>query len=217
MNGFMDYEPNTKGRDFVCGDIHGCYRMLDEQLEKINFNPTIDRMFCVGDLADRGPQSPECLEYAKKLWFFPVLGNHEDMFLQCWIDKTASPYWHYQNGGEWVSGMSEGDRQEYAEIIRGLPLAIKVGEFLILHSLAPKLETVDQLRKGIAQYREYILWERDPLYNHRIRGVDMVYAGHTIGKEIQHFGNVIDIDTGSFILNWERKGHGLTVVELIHH
>jgi len=45
---------NKKGRDFVCGDIHGCFDQLEEKLSQVNFDKSTDRLFCVGDLIDRG-------------------------------------------------------------------------------------------------------------------------------------------------------------------
>ncbi|RKX69031.1 MAG: hypothetical protein DRP60_17070 [Spirochaetes bacterium] len=31
-------------------------------------------------------------------WFFPVLGNHEDIILQCYRDRESLISWHNQNG-----------------------------------------------------------------------------------------------------------------------
>ena len=52
---------NTHGRDFVVGDIHGCFDLLQQALDEAAFNPDRDRLFSVGDLIDRGPQSPQVL------------------------------------------------------------------------------------------------------------------------------------------------------------
>ena len=37
--------------DFVVGDIQGCFDPLMRLLEKINFDPTEDRLIAAGDLA----------------------------------------------------------------------------------------------------------------------------------------------------------------------
>lgn len=73
--------PNVEGRDFVVGDIHGCFDEFERLLKHVKFDPEIDRVFCTGDLVDRGPKSFECLSLLKKKWFFSTLGNHEDMLL----------------------------------------------------------------------------------------------------------------------------------------
>ena len=48
------YKLNTEGRDFVIGDLHGCYDEFLAVLADISFDTKIDRMFSVGDLIDRG-------------------------------------------------------------------------------------------------------------------------------------------------------------------
>jgi serine/threonine protein phosphatase 1 len=54
---------NTQGRDFAVGDIHGCFSKLDAALCQVRFSPVHDRLFAVGDLVDRGPESAQVLEW----------------------------------------------------------------------------------------------------------------------------------------------------------
>ncbi len=75
------HEANTKGRDFVVGDLHGCVGYLDTLMRHVGFDESTDRLFSVGDLVDRGPDSPGALELLKAPWFYPVLGNHDAMLL----------------------------------------------------------------------------------------------------------------------------------------
>ncbi len=72
---------NVEGRDFVVGDLHGCFDELSKLLIHVDFDPKKDRLFATGDLMDRGPKDEECLALLNKSWFFPVLGNHEDLML----------------------------------------------------------------------------------------------------------------------------------------
>ena len=72
---------NTKGRDFVIGDLHGHYDQLTALLEKNHFDATIDRVISTGDLCDRGPRSWDCLQLHLEPWFYGVLGNHESHLL----------------------------------------------------------------------------------------------------------------------------------------
>lgn len=71
-------EKNTKGQDFVVGDIHGCYDAFKKLLKKVEFDPTKDRVVCTGDLTHRGPDSMLCLALLKEPWFYCVRGNHEE-------------------------------------------------------------------------------------------------------------------------------------------
>ena len=98
-------EKNKNGRDFVCGDIHGCFDEMEAELKHLEFDPSLDRLFCVGDLIDRGPKSELSIDYINQDWFFTVLGNHEHMFL---LGNTDSPdrqrciEHHKQNSGAWA-------------------------------------------------------------------------------------------------------------------
>lgn len=65
--------------DYVMGDIQGCYDSLMLLLEKIDFNESTDRLWFVGDLVNRGPQSLAVIRFIKNL---PItsqvtLGNHD--------------------------------------------------------------------------------------------------------------------------------------------
>jgi hypothetical protein len=75
------YATNTRGRDFVVGDLHGCRALLDRLLREVNFRPESDRLFSVGDLIDRGPESMSCLDLLDEPWCHGVLGNHEVMLI----------------------------------------------------------------------------------------------------------------------------------------
>jgi serine/threonine protein phosphatase 1 len=70
---------NTLGKDYVIGDLHGCFGLLQRLMAEVNFNYANDRVFSVGDIIDRGPESFRCLELLAEPWFFAVQGNHELM------------------------------------------------------------------------------------------------------------------------------------------
>jgi hypothetical protein len=99
-NPLKTLEANTVGRDFVIGDLHGCYEIFQNLLKNINFDYTKDRMICVGDLVDRGPDSLKCLSLILEPWFHSVLANHEQMMLDRFEGGYMGRYW-YRNGGQW--------------------------------------------------------------------------------------------------------------------
>jgi len=64
---------------YFVGDIQGCFDELQLLLNKVDFNPSKDQLWAVGDLVARGPGSLETLRYFKQLEGSArvVLGNHD--------------------------------------------------------------------------------------------------------------------------------------------
>ena len=99
-NPLKTFEVNLLGKDYVVGDLHGSYSAFLNMLTGINFDKSVDRMFSVGDLVDRGPDSVSCLSLLREPWFHSVLANHEQMMLDKFMGGWSGAYW-YQNGGRW--------------------------------------------------------------------------------------------------------------------
>jgi serine/threonine protein phosphatase 1 len=146
---------NTTGKDYVVGDLHGCYDLLESLLGAVSFDKTKDRLFSVGDLIDRGPNSLRCLELLFEPWFFAVQGNHELMLLDFFIpylnegklerfeDLEDNGFLEY--GGKWVEGYFEPEKQQMTrafglcllEVLK-MPLMLIVGDgetrFHVIHA-----------------------------------------------------------------------------------
>jgi bis(5'-nucleosyl)-tetraphosphatase (symmetrical) len=64
---------------YAVGDLQGCLQALQCLLKQVAFDPQRDRLWLVGDLVNRGPQSLETLRflYSIRESLVCVLGNHD--------------------------------------------------------------------------------------------------------------------------------------------
>src|SRR5258706_3859469 len=79
---------------FVIGDIHGRCAQLHGLLDMLPRDPATDTLVFLGDLIDRGPDVPGCVEHVLKLCqespekVICRRGNHEQMLLD-FIDGSS--------------------------------------------------------------------------------------------------------------------------------
>ena len=102
---FKRYPANVRGTDYVVGDLHGHRQQLLDALERNGFDRARDRLFCTGDLIDRGPDSFGSLMLILEPWFFFVKGNHEDdlsLFLQYLSLAPGGKDIARKSGQDWV-------------------------------------------------------------------------------------------------------------------
>src|SRR4051794_30084337 len=104
---------------YAIGDLQGCYVELQRLLVKISFDPSIDRLWFVGDLVNRGPGSLECLRFIKSLGpaTIVVLGNH-DLHLMA----VAEGFGIEHKSDTLANILAASDRDELIEWLRFRPL-----------------------------------------------------------------------------------------------
>ncbi|MCA8237732.1 metallophosphoesterase [Burkholderia cenocepacia] len=220
------FERNTVGRDFVVGDIHGHFSRLEAALPFIGFQMHCDRLFSVGDLVDRGPESDRVLEWVNKPWFHAVRGNHEDMAIR-WPNGNTDGGNYAANGGSWNIANPPIVQREIAMHLGSLPIAIEVeteqGLVGIVHADCPfpswrdftvsldDPQMSNSMRKAVF---DAALWSRERIQledQSCVSAVRAVVVGHTPLKRAAVLGNVHYIDTGG----WLRDGH-FTFLDLEH-
>lgn len=218
------FDINTKGRDFVAGDIHGCFHLLKAALEAYEFNPHYDRCFAVGDLIDRGPYSMQVLEWIDRPWFHSCLGNHEDMILRSSQHKDRGYKWFATHGGDWWINSDPHSRHRILQALANLPSAIEVktpqGLVGIVHADVPdgmSWNTFSRyLKLGDSECLKVALWSRNRakgFVHNPVPDIDHVVCGHSVSAEgeIKVSDNVWFIDTGAYM---QDGSAGLTVLPL---
>lgn len=205
------FRANQQGRDFAVGDIHGCFAALKQALDHIRFNPAADRLFSVGDLVDRGPESEQVLEWLDRPWFHAICGNHDFMI---WRSALGDPYPevnHLEHGGGWLSALHQDEQRRIGVRLTALPLAIEVetpeGLVGLVHADCPYDNWQDMQNRALsASAADCCLWSRERYrrqYAAPVRNVRAVVHGHMTVGSMQTLGNVFFIDTGGW-----RPGQG---------
>ncbi len=106
---------------YLIGDIQGCYNPLLRLLEKINFDSASDKLWCPGDLVNRGGHSLEVLRLLEGLGdnFIMTLGNH-DLYLLA--ENHRNPSGHSPNP-EIDAILQAPDRLKLLDWLQRQPLA----------------------------------------------------------------------------------------------
>jgi len=214
------FSRNTKGRDLIVGDIHGCFTKLGAALRAVGFNPDEgDRLFSVGDLVDRGPESIEAMNFLTCDFVHAVAGNHEDMAVR-WPNGHMDAGNYAANGGGWMMALDRETQREVAAALSALPVAIELetehgGLVGIVHAGCPfymwqdftrALEDTEMSNERRDRLLSEAQWSRTRISNldeSRIAGVRAVVVGHTPIKRMTSLGNTLFIDT----MGWRPEGH----------
>ena len=120
--------------DYAIGDVQGCFNTLNALLKKINFNLDRDRLYFLGDVVNRGPQSLETLRfiYSNKDNIDMVLGNHDFYLLFCaYTQKKLNKLDTFQDI------LDAPDKDNLLEYLIKRPLAIEYNDSLFVHAGVP--------------------------------------------------------------------------------
>jgi serine/threonine protein phosphatase 1 len=218
-NTIQHFGRNTAGgRDLIVGDIHGYFLKLETALSAIGFDRAKDRLFSVGDLVDRGPESDQALDWLAKPWFHAVRGNHEEAAI-AWA-AGGIERWHYIRGfgGAWNVMNPPAESLRIADTFVALPIGIELeterGLVGILHADCParswddlkaKLAAENHAADGnplrICPVAACITWGRERfkrLFEGEVEGVRAIVAGHNEVERLTCLDNFHMIDTGGW-------------------
>lgn len=209
MSRFRRVTANTRGRDLAVGDIHGHFQRLQQCLDSVGFNPEVDRLFSVGDLVDRGPHSPQALQWLAQPWFYAVQGNHESLAISHARGGRLDPAMYRAAGGGWFLDLPAEEQEPFVEAFLNLPIALEVatadGPVGLLHADSPFSDWA-QLRDSLLHdddpaAREVCQWSRRRLKegdSQPVEGLRALLVGHTAVVQMKVLGNVWHLDTGGW-------------------
>lgn len=133
---------------YAIGDVQGCLGSLQRLLDAIGFDHRDDRLWFVGDLVNRGPESLETLRFVKSLGerAIVVLGNH-DLHLVA----LAAGYGRRRADDTLESVLAAPDAAELIGWLRRRPLMHLERPYAIVHAgLLPEW-TVERARELAAE------------------------------------------------------------------
>ncbi|MBU4486480.1 MAG: metallophosphoesterase [Candidatus Delongbacteria bacterium] len=172
-------------RTLIIGDIHGCYDELQSLLEKFDPNDN-DKIFSVGDVINRGPESKKCIDLLKQLNVKTVMGNHE-----YWYLKTFP----FTDNSITSSNFRRLEIEERLEWIKSLPFYLITDDFIIVHAgFDPAIAFKDNSHETFVSVRTLNHTE-SPWFDGYC-GTKHIYFGHWAKRGLFFGKNVTGLDSG---------------------
>jgi len=165
---------------YAIGDVQGCYDPLQRLIHRIGFDPAVDRLWFVGDLVNRGPDSLNVLRYIKNLQdrAIVVLGNH-DLFLLAVVEGIAT----VRPEDTLQAILSASDRDELIAWLRQQPLFYREDPFVLVHAGLLPQWSIDEAEQ-LAQEVETAL--RSPSYRTILQALypskHLQWSPHLVGS-----------------------------------
>ncbi|WP_432177559.1 polynucleotide kinase-phosphatase [Streptomyces sp. NBC_00063] len=199
----------------IIGDIHGCASELETLLTGLGYvdgvHPEGRTAVFVGDLVDRGPDSPGVLRrvmaMVKSGHALCVPGNHENKFGRYLKGRKVQHTHGLAETVEQFAGESEEFTQEVAEFVDGLVshYVLDGGRLVVCHAGLPEKyhgRTSGRVRSHAlygdttGETDEFGLPVRYP-WAEEYRGSAAVVYGHTPVPQATWLNNTICLDTGA--------------------
>lgn len=116
---------------WVVGDVQGCFSTFRRLLDRLEFRPGRDRIWFVGDLVNRGPDSLGMLRWAHRHResVVCVLGNH-DLHLLAQLEGVIPA----RPRDTLAPVLAAPDAVELCDWVAGLPFVHREDGFLLVHA-----------------------------------------------------------------------------------
>ena len=117
--------------DFLVGDLQGCADAFERLLAETGFSPSRDRLYVLGDLVNRGPDSLGVLRRLRALGDAStcVLGNHD------WHLLAVAAGVRPRHRSDTLDDILDApDREAWLDWLRHRPMAVHAHGWLMLHA-----------------------------------------------------------------------------------
>lgn len=159
----------------IVGDVHGELGALQSLLKAAGYGPSGEHpqgrtLVFVGDLIDRGPDSPGVVDLVRRLIeaqrAVAILGNHELNLLRG--ERKYGNDWFWNEGSErdarfarCVAVTSDAERHDLMGFFAGLPLALSRSDLRVTHAAwhGPSVQALSALRPGSSLGEEFRRFE----------------------------------------------------------
>jgi len=138
---------------YAIGDIQGCFGTFRRLLDRIEFDPSRDRVLLVGDLVNRGPQSAEVLRWAMRndRAVRAVLGNHDLHLIARSLGAAG------KKKRDTLDGILEArDRDELVDWLRTRPLVYRENGHMVVHAGILPSWTADDAERLAGEVEEVL-------------------------------------------------------------
>lgn len=130
--------------NYLIGDVQGCCDALQRLLYKIDFSPSRDRIYLLGDLVNRGPDSLATLKLVRELGdsAISLLGNHDLHLL-----AVAFGGRKLHRNDTFGDVLGAGDRDAWIDWLRHRRMAVFEQGWLMVHAgVVPQWDLATTLR-----------------------------------------------------------------------
>lgn len=181
-----------------CADIHGYGYLLDKVINYFHKMPSDTKLVFTGDYIDRGPQSRYCLEIVQELEkaypkrVYPLMGNHEELFLDFFQTGRYIPpngtqitvqefvgiesFEKYSTGIYTIENLVEIMQEKHLEVFNFIENMDDYYESHYEIGVHAGLDLVD-LKNNIK--RDVLLWIRDEYFLEKNHLKKTIVTGHT--------------------------------------
>ncbi len=154
---------------YAIGDVQGCYSEFSRLLELIRFDPGQDRLWLLGDLVNRGPESLRVVRLVRSLGdaAVTVLGNHDLHFLAIHLGG------HSMNRHDTFSDLFEAeDVDEIADWYCRQPFIVVDDDLgcAMVHAGIPHIWSLDKALLLAQEVQSELMGERRTRYFERMYG-----------------------------------------------